>query len=224
MNPAPEDYLPLMRTQLNAALAWIQDGGFNADAFEVGPAQWGETNCTRFAYSDSPYFLDVSTARSSYSVRHSPGASELLTHLMSFATDFEGVERPFKAWLSYLRREVDAPDLWALVRKGTSIFAPLGNATDNSPFAAAEITQVVIAIDAARLYLSDAGVTGDALAQANQKLDYLVGAAKRAGRMDWFNIALSVVMAIAIAVAFDTERARELLELLFKAVDRLLLR
>jgi hypothetical protein len=220
-NPSVEDYLPLLRSQRNAAFGWLRESGFDPGAFEVGPADWGKIPCTRFAHKESPYFFDVSTARSSYSVRYSPGAGELLTRKMSIATSFEFLEHPFKAWLSYMQRELEAPDLWSLVREPGTIFTAVGAATDNRPFTAPEITQVVIAIDTARSYLRDAGVAGDALAQANQKLDYLVDAAKRSGRMDWFNIAFSVMFGIAIQVLFDTDRARELIDIVVNGVGRL---
>src|SRR6266542_205980 len=104
-NPSVEDYLPLMRTQQNTVFEWVQASGFDAGAFNVGPAEWGKTPCTRFSYRDSPYFFDVSTAGGGYSVRHSPGASELRTTRTGFTTVFDGVEEPFKAWLGHLRRE-----------------------------------------------------------------------------------------------------------------------
>lgn len=220
-NPSVEDYLPLLRSQSNAAFEWVRDSGFDPAGFEVGAAEWGKIPCNRFAYSESAYFFDVSTARSSYSVRYSPGASELLTHQIGVATSFDQLEEPFKAWLSFLRRELVAPDLWALVRDPGAGFAGVGVATDNRPFTPPEVAQIVIAIDAARTYLSDGGVTGDALDQANAKLDYLVEAAKRSGRMDWFNIAFSVLFGIATQVLFDPDRARELIDLVLTAVHRL---
>jgi hypothetical protein len=223
-NPKVEDYLPLLRTQQNSAFRWVQESGFDPGAFEVAPGLWGKTPCTRFALTNSPYFFDVSTARFNYSVRHSPGGSELLTTLSSFSTEFEAVERPFKAWLSYLRREVEAPDLWALVRDGASMFAPVGAATSNDPFTLTEIRQIELAIEVGRSYLTEAGVAGTALAQANLKLDYLVESARRSGRMDWYNIAFSVLFGIAIAVLFDPKRAQELIEVVFRAVGQMQLR
>jgi hypothetical protein len=72
-NPAPEDYLPLLRTQQSEAFAWVERAGFDPRDCEVGPATWGETaQCTRFSYRDGPYFFDVGTARRSYHVRYSP--------------------------------------------------------------------------------------------------------------------------------------------------------
>lgn len=76
----------------------------------------------------------------------------------------------------------------------------------------------------ARTYLLDAGVTGNTLAEVNGRLDYLVEAAKRSGRMDWMNIAFSVLFGIATQVASDPDRARELIQLVLTFVEQLRLR
>lgn len=212
-----------MRTQLNEALAWVEQSGFDPRAFGVGPAEWNKTPCTRFAYRNSPFFLDVSTARRTYSVRHSPGASELLTTLAtSYAPDFQSVERPFKAWLSYMRREVEAPDLWALAHDGPSLFSAGGVIANNEPFAAPELAQIAEAVGHARAYLVAAGVTGDLLRESNAKLDYLVAASRRSGRFDWFNIAFSTIWGIALAAAFNPAQARALFETIIETVRQLI--
>lgn len=155
------------------AFEWVRETGLKPSGFAVGAADWGKTRCTRFAYREAEYFFDVSTARGSYSVRYSPGASELLTHQMDVGRNFEHLESHFKAWLSYLRREVEAPDLWELVRDGGPALALAGAPSSNDPFTETEREQVVVAIDVARTYLIDAGVDVDALAEVKEQLQYL---------------------------------------------------
>lgn len=220
-NPNAEEYLPLLRTQRNKAFEWTEQMGFDGQAFTVDEAEWGDTKVTRFLYRDSPYFLDMSTVRGAFSIRFSPGASELLTHQMDYSRDFDAVERPFKAWLSYLRREVEAPDLWALAREGLTLFAVSGEPGRNDPFTAAEQANIAVAIERVRAYLMRAGVSGEPLAAANGKLDYLVEASRRSGRFDWANIAFSVVFNIGLAVAFGPVQARALLEAFMSGVRQL---
>jgi hypothetical protein len=213
-NPSPDEYLPLLRTQRNEAFEWVLREGFDPSQFEVLEAKWGDTRCTRFAYKDSPYFLDVGTARRQFHVRYSPGASELMTHQMGIGGNWGGVEESFLAWLAYLRREVEAPDLWALYRDGPTLYFPGASAENNEPFSGPEIAQINIGIDEIRVYLIQQGVGGEALVDVNAKLDYLVASSSRQGRFDWANIAFSTLFSIALQVAFDPERARVLFEML----------
>lgn len=92
---------------------------------------------------------------------------------------------------------------------------------DAGPFTPAEQAQIVHRIDAARTYLIDAGVSEEALAEAHEKLDYLVEAAKRSGRMVWVNIAFSVLFGIATQLAFAPDRARELIQIVLTFMERL---
>lgn len=224
-NPSAEEYYPLLRSQRNEAFDWVVRSGFDPGAFEVGDATWGDDNpirCTRFAYRDTPYFFDVSTVRGTFSVRHSPGASEIVTYQMSLGSDFNSVQRPFVAWLAYLRRETEAVDLWDLYRQGPGLFFAGADIDRNEPITEAELAQITIGVERVRVYLVEQGVEGQVLADANAKLDYLIEASHRSGRFDWANIAFSTVFNIALAAAFDPERARVLFELLAAPVRRLL--
>lgn len=219
--PSADEYLPLLKTQMNEAFTWIEHGGYDPSRFEAGSAQWDDIPCTRFAYKDSPYFFEVSTARGAYSVRFSPGMTKILDHMVHLP-EFDSVEGPFAAWLSFLRREVEGPDLWAMIHEGSSMFWPGGDVDDDQPFTDQELVQVLAGLDRARLFLVEAGVAEGLLREANAKLDYLVVAAKRSSRFEWFNLAFGVLWSIAVAVAFGPERARDLFETVTNAVRQLL--
>jgi hypothetical protein len=223
-NPSAEEYYPLLKSQRNEAFGWVVRSGFDPGAFEVGDATWGDdlVKCTRFAYRDSPYFFDISTVRGAFSARHSPGASEILTYQMSLGRDFASVERPFLAWLAYLRREVEAVDLWDLYLQGPGLFFAGASVDSNEPISEAEVAQITVGVERVRVYLVEQGVEGQVLADANAKLDYLVEASHRSGRFDWANIAFSTLFNIALAAAFDPERARVLFEILATPVRQLL--
>jgi hypothetical protein len=120
--PSADEYLPLLRTQQNEAFGWVERAGFDPRGFNVGPGLWGKTPCTRFGYLDSPYFLDIGTARRSFHVRYSPGEGELMTTHTTLGPAWNRVEEYFDEWLENLRREVEAPDLWELAREGSTTF------------------------------------------------------------------------------------------------------
>ncbi len=219
--PGADEYLPLLKTQKNEAFAWIEEAGFDPHGFEVKPGQWGQIPCTHFAYQGSPYFFDVNTARRAYSVRYSPGQSELMDWRPG-VTSFEAIKRHFVAWLTYLRREVEAPDLWAMAREAPWLFHADGTPTNDDPFTPGELAQIVQGLDRARTYLVEVGVTGELLRESNEKLDYLVEAAGRSGRREWRLVAFSMLWSVVVAAAFSPEQARMLFETVASAIRQLL--
>lgn len=97
-----------------------------------------------------------------------------------------------------------------------------GDAEHNEPLTEGEILMVVERVERVRTYLVESGVTGAVLAEANAKLDYLVGAARRVGRFDWWNIAVSTLIGIAVSAAFDPDRAQVLFRTILGEAVRLL--
>lgn len=95
-------------------------------------------------------------------------------------------------WYMALRREIDAPELWASVLTQAAELRETTNPDDNSRLTAAEIRHVGDRVAAARILLLDAGLVAEALVDANRKLDYLVDTASRMGRYDWRNTAIGV--------------------------------
>jgi hypothetical protein len=81
---------------------------------------------------------------------------------------------------------------------------------------------VVERVQRVRTYLVGSGVDGVALADANTKLDYLVGASRRVGRFDWWNIAVSTLIGIAVTAAFDPAQAQVLFTTILGEAIRLL--
>lgn len=219
--PDASEYLPLLKTQKNQALRWIADAGLDPHAFEVTVGQWGEIPCTRFSYKGSPYFLEVTTAGRSYGARYSPGRANLLDFRMGVSL-FEALAEEFSAWLTYLQREVEEPDLWALIEGAPAMFWPFGDANDEEPLTQQEIENVSVGIERGRLYLVQSGVTGQQLQEANAKLDYLVEAAKHSSRFGWLSLAFGVLWNVAVAVAFSPDQARALFESVAGGVRNLL--
>jgi hypothetical protein len=219
--PNADEYLPLLRTQKNEVFAWIERAGFDPRAFEVGTSEWGSIECTRFAYRNSPYFFDVSTARHVYTLRYSPGLSQVVDHVLHL-DGFDEIEGPFLAWLSFLRREVEAPDLWAMVHANAMLFLVGEVDVDNEPFTGAEVIQITDSVDRARIYLRESGVGTDVQRDADEKFDYLVERLGFLGRRDWAGVAFTTLAGIAIDAAFDPDRARQLFEIIVSSVRQLL--
>ncbi len=219
--PDADEYLPLLKTQKNEALQWIVQAGLEPSAFEVGAGECGGALCTRFAYKGSPFFFDVGTARHSYQARYYPGKSDLVDLQMAAGT-FARLEADFKAWLANLRREVEAPDLWAIVQTEGGFYFGAGTADNNEPFADVELMQIVGAMDEVRAFIASAGLAPETTVEANLKVDYLVSAAPRVGRFDWINLAFTTLWSIVVAAAFNPGQARAIFEIVANAIRPLI--
>jgi hypothetical protein len=125
-------------------------------------------------------------------------------------------------WLGYLRREIEAPDLWSEYLLTARTAAEDSEADESQPFSKAEQDSIVVRIEAVRVYLIDQGVSGEKLDRANGQLDYLVEAVSRLSRRDWKNVALAVAWQIGLAAAFAPEQARTLFETIVGTARHLL--
>jgi len=134
------------------------------------------------------------------------------------ANGWPGVKQLFDNWLQILQREVGQPNLWAGILDADLPSSP----SSNAPLTADEVEYVRGQIDSARKYLHGQNLDKQTLDSVNKKLDYLVGASKRMGRIDWRTLAIGTVVEIAISAAFAPEQAQALFQLITAPVQRLL--
>lgn len=130
-------------------------------------------------------------------VSYSPGAEaiEELTENLNWAQKMWAVER----WLTYLKREINAPDLWASLAQERELLGTEPVGAVNAPFNAEEQAQIKLAIDEIRVYITSTySLASEPLAKVNRKLDYLIDASTRLGRIDWKNIFVGALLSLAL--------------------------
>ena len=119
-------------------------------------------------------------------------------------------------WLSYLAREIEAPDLWeAISQQQLSSIADL---PDNTLFSADEQRRLATELEGIKRHLIEnvrpierLGERIDELEEhIDARFDYLTEATGRVGRKDWLHILFTVLTQTLYALAFDSERAIEL--------------
>ncbi|HVR87938.1 MAG TPA: hypothetical protein VHG53_00140 [Candidatus Limnocylindria bacterium] len=116
------------------------------------------------------------------------------------------VEDRVRRWAEEVKRDVDTPDLWAdlLAARGSRLIEGVPGRAENSPFTPAEQEQLRVSIVQIHDYvLSAFELSGEQRSDIEGKLDYLITASKRVGRIDWKNIAVSVLVSTAVEVARD---------------------
>jgi len=113
--------------------------------------------------------------------------------------------RQFMQWLVYLRRELEAPDLWAAMGTAAEALPDLTTPTpSNEPFSVAEKAQLHAALNEVKEYVrvvleSSGERENERLDAVERRLEYLAGALDRQGRADWVHTAVGVFATLALS-------------------------
>jgi len=212
----------LLTSQKNALYRLAQDDGWDTGRFRVDDrAYTNGRGSTVFDYADTDYRFEVYASSGWFSCEFSPGDTTL--QLSEGASTTSGLAALFRRWLRNLRRELDSPDLWALAGEGwTALGAGRDAAGDDAPFTTEERASIAEWARWSKRQVLEAGVTGEALARANEKLDYLVEASERMPRLDWRNAALGVIIGMVIETALQSDAAHTLFNAIVNGLPRLL--
>jgi hypothetical protein len=125
-----------------------------------------------------------------------------------------------RLWLSYVKREYEAPDLWGLLRQekkllqlATSPNLPNDSFTEPEKQIIrnqlAEIKQQLISVH--HLQLQQGEIT-------DQGFSYLADSLNRVGKKDWLNITITTLASIAIAAAFAPDVAQDMIQRVMSAI------
>lgn len=147
----------------------------------------------------------------------------------------DGADWPFEAyswqymiprisrWLEEVKRDLETPDLWAELRREAELLgANFDGVTENTPFTPDE--QKVIA---GRLQeLAEHTRHTYSLSEAQMrvldgKLDYLVKAAGRLGRIDWRNVFAGAIVSFILTEALPPEAVRDMILVLSQTIGHL---
>ncbi len=121
----------------------------------------------------------------------------------------------FDSWLTRLKAEVEAPDLWVTIGQEKVLMAAASAPNlNNSPFNHNEQALVTARLDEIKRYLLDGQQFDTEQAELIDRVfDYLRESSIRMGRKDWLNILLGGLMGLAFSLVLDPEKARGLLAL-----------
>jgi hypothetical protein len=129
---------------------------------------------------------------------------------------WEAVSHTFRRWLSYLKSEIEAPDLWSTIADEKAIvLAAADDKIENELFSSNEQKIISSQLSEIKAYLIQTQDLNEQQAeQVNRRLDYLAEASTRMGRKDWFNLALGVITGIAIQLFFQPNIIHDLFQVI----------
>jgi hypothetical protein len=127
-------------------------------------------------------------------------------------------------WLGRLKLDIDTPDLWAQLQRERELLAAVSNEDiENTPFTPAEREEIA----EQRLELKQQLTREHSLSKKQarlleERLDYLVDAAGRVGRKDWFLMAGTVVFSYVLAAELPLDSVRHILGTLLASIGHIL--
>jgi hypothetical protein len=136
---------------------------------------------------------------------------------------WEPVMERFSRWVKEVKDDLDTPDLWAELKRDARLLGGIsGEANENTPFTSEEQKDIE-----QRLREVEAHVRGTySLSEREMeilhtKINYLIDAAGRFGRIDWLNIFVGTIFSYIFAVALPSEYALPFMRHLLQAIRHL---
>jgi hypothetical protein len=127
-------------------------------------------------------------------------------------------------WLEEVKRDLAMPDLWADLQRDSQLLFGAGadDGAENRPFTQAEQKEIAaqlqaLAEHARRTY----SLSPPQIRALEAKVDYLVNAARRLGRIDWRNVCAGASLGYILSTSLPPEAARGMLSALIRAIGHL---
>ena len=204
----------LMKSQKNEVFKILQDAGLEPAnfAWKIGRADVSRRfiDVPRLEYHDGQYYFQFEPK----SCTLSPG------ELTAFA-QYEAINWPMQIdnlieWTDNLKREIEAPDLWAEMEKyKTSVSLALPEQILNEPIPAYEAEEIAKKLEQlANKIQEQFNLTNEQNKFVRRKLNYLAEAAKSQRSVNFVYMVIGVFVTIATALTLAPDQAKELWELI----------
>lgn len=195
----------------DAVVAAGRDSGFAIDD--------GDDQCRVRHLLTGSYFT-VSGAAGNYTVRYVAGDGPVEDR---DRLSWYGLTESVKLWRSEVDRYFEMPDRWAELRQAQEmLFAVSSEGIDNRRFSAEEQAAIEHHLREFRERARDRWpLSGERLAALDAKVDYLIDAVRRLGRLDWRNVAITTFISLVVAV-FPSEPVSDVVKMLLRDVGPVL--
>jgi len=208
--------LTLKGTDRNSVFELLRERQFDPNDFQwqvmvISKSDFSQTRHLQVSvlrYMDTEYYFRFDPHHSQWS----PGW-QLKTDSGDWSSLNQRCEQ-LRGWLSALKTEIAAPDLWASLPDENILSAAASLTIDNRPFAPSERHLIQIKLDEIKAYLQDAqDFTNEQSEMIEREFAYLRESSERLGRKDWLNNLVGGLFGLAIGLALDPENAKGLLGL-----------
>jgi len=211
-----ESDVRLRQTEKNDVFHKVVGAGLDAADFlwtDANQTEISGNNMAQFTISvlrhkPTDYFIRFGR----YRFRFSPGDGQRFSEIWHSDSPTEK-HRICNIWISELRKEANAPDLWVLAQQGRALSDAASSDTENLPFTTAEQSDITSKLEEVKqLLLATRQFQEREFGMIEGQFRYLDQSSKRLGRKDWYNIAFSVLSSLVIAVGLPPEQANHIIQ------------
>jgi hypothetical protein len=192
----------MQKWKKNQIFKAIQDAGLDPREFEF---EDGDTQVRLKHKWSKSYFIFGSSDAMSYAARYVVGdESEWPYEEYSW----QSLMRRVSNWLRDVKLDLDTPDLWAELQNEAELLRDASSgANENKPFTQQEQRDIEqrlreVETQVRRKY----SLTEPEVEVLKAKIDYLVDAAGRLGRIDWRTIFVGTIVAYILSLSYASER------------------
>ena len=215
----------LLTSQKNQVFERVQQAGLDPTRFEWSKSSETGIVSSELRVKDAPYFFRFEWQATGLGHRRvsrlCPGPDTREVVLEPY--DWESQLIHVRQWLTLLRREIEAPDLWELANQQVELFRRPWEVQDNSPFNAEEQDQIARTLrELAGAVQETTELSREQKDATTEVLQHLEQAAKREGRRDWFFMLGGVVLGWAANAGISPQMVSHFAGELVRGVQGLL--
>lgn len=198
-------YGHLLTTQANDVLNAISKTGLDPEDFA-----WELDTTATLRHTSSAYFFTFSLVDyGEHQAEYCPG--EGIACEDRRGGDWQGQLSLVENWLTNLKRETQAPDLWSLLSEQTALVQAASANSRNGSFSTAEIRKISDGLRELQVYIEKTrDLDEQEHAFLESRLGYLAEAAHRQGRQDWLHVAIGVLSTVVVGLAMAPDQAKEI--------------
>jgi len=212
----PDHYL--LPTQSNAVFVAIKDAGLDPNEFK-----WDKAYSRATPAYGAPFYVPVlihGPSGSSFTFDIDRNGNHYAIFVPSFQTP-EGEELTgawdtqlalVSEWLEYLKREYQAPNLWAELGSQNELAGGELAGVENTPFTPDEQRQIEAQLRETKVFVRKSfELTEEQYLAIDSRLDYLVEASGRMGRVDWRTAFAGVFLTAIVTGVLPGDAVREIM-------------
>ena len=180
--------------------------------WETVSSNIGLLKVSRLVHINTNYYFQFDFVKTQHHYVCSPGNSTQVES--ATAGNWDNHIAAFKRWLQYLKREIEAPDLWSAIANEKVLSEVSYDNDDNATFSMEEKLRVAHSLNEIKQYLiSIQSFSPEQKQYLDARFGYLINASERLGRKDWILLAVGTLTNIIIGLSLMPDIAREFLRI-----------
>lgn len=133
-------------------------------------------------------------------------------HIRSTVVRWFEVLSEISSWSGRINMEIHTPDLWTTF--GRDIYVSPAAGEGNTPFTRVEQQQIAQSLHRLRKDVRRSDLSEEQADEVEEKLDYLIAASRRVGRLDWRNLVAGTILTMIADATLPPETTRHIIRMI----------